>query len=519
MKDFIFKCTLAEAEDTLRRGIEMLGENLDGHEQSEDVYELAAAVKIPSLGLELRYADVRHDEENELLFSCYCEGSSQPFSFTDEDVFTFVNRYVAENGLNAAPDDLKCTVELHSFTDMECGNEYMVMSFERSALCKVFCVNHSDKTISSDKDIFDIVNGPAYRDMQPRHFTGIGAKRKEREDVFRDLSDKICEYFKEEVKDEKGFDEWHNKTCKELMKSFTEKTGIEMHYGKAQKLVNMTFKHLYCFGDADKYKEKFEHCHMPLDSYILKWGANAKNIELEKYKNWSYLDENEYKEIQRKFRKGLAKNKRFEGVAPFFAEFYIWEEAKTGVRRMKVTIHSRESVERLIAQSKFPKNTAVISFYDPAIKRIDKNYTHVDYSGVCDEKNVHFSELEDLDIDVLGERGCPPESYFSDESVSNMAKCIMKAYDDDMEIICQCEYGQSRKNRQALDDLKRLPTMRIDSDLKPLADREFLTRPKLGCRGRVLYLEVGEGYRYRAAALSCVEYRRVLSAACAHRRP
>lgn len=123
MKDFIFKCTLAEAEDTLRRGIEKIGENLDGYEQSEDVYELAAAVKIPSLGLELRYADVRHDEENELLLSCYCEGSSRPFEFTDEDVCTFVNRYVAENGLNAAPDGLECTVELHSFVDMKWEEE------------------------------------------------------------------------------------------------------------------------------------------------------------------------------------------------------------------------------------------------------------------------------------------------------------------------------------------------------------------------------------------------------------
>ncbi len=264
----------------------------------------------------------------------------------------------------------------------------MSMNTERSALCEVFGVNYSGKKILSESfedDIVKIVNGPAYRDMQPRNFTGIGAKRKEREDVFRDLSEKICEYFKEEVKDEAGFDKWHSDTCNELMKSFTEKTGIEMHYGKAQKLVNMTFKHLYCFGDADKYKEKFEHCHMPLDKFVLNWGA--KNIDLGKYGAWSNFNEDEYMDIQRKFREKLATLKRFEGVAPFFAEFYIWDEAKTGVRRMKVDIHSRESVERLIDEGKFPENTAVISFYDPAIKRIDKNYTHVDYSS-CAKKCI-----------------------------------------------------------------------------------------------------------------------------------
>ncbi len=59
-------------------------------------------------------------------------------------------------------------------------------------------------------------------------------------------------------------------------------------------------------------------------------------------------------------------------------------------------------------------------------------------------KKVYLSELEDLDIDVLGKRGFSPESYFPDGSVSNMAKFIMDVYNDGMEIICQCEYGQSR---------------------------------------------------------------------------
>lgn len=58
---------------------------------------------------------------------------------------------------------------------------------------------------------------------------------------------------------------------------------------------------------------------------------------------------------------------------------------------MKVTIHSREIIVRLILQGSFPENTVVISFYDPAIRRIDKNYTHIDYRGVCD--TVFYSEL------------------------------------------------------------------------------------------------------------------------------
>lgn len=42
---------------------------------------------------------------------------------------------------------------------------------------------------------------------------------------------------------------------------------------------------------------------------------------------------------------------------------------------MKVTVYSRAEIEKVMADRKFPQNTAVISFYDPAIKRIDEGYT------------------------------------------------------------------------------------------------------------------------------------------------
>ena len=64
---------------------------------------------------------------------------------------------------------------------------------------------------------------------------------------------------------------------------------------------------------------------------------------------------------------------------------------------MNVSVYSREDIERIIADGLFPDNTAVISFYDPAIRRIDKDYARLDYSGVCG--TVFYSELDDLDID------------------------------------------------------------------------------------------------------------------------
>ena len=107
---------------------------------------------------------------------------------------------------------------------------------------------------------------------------------------------------------------------------------------------------------------------------------------------------------------------------------------------MKIQICSREAIEEIISERKFPENTAVISFYDPAIKRIDKDYSHVDYSSVCD--TVFYSELDDLDLDVLKSKGYSYDTYFPE--APDIAAFIYHAYNNGMDIICQCEYGQSR---------------------------------------------------------------------------
>ena len=107
---------------------------------------------------------------------------------------------------------------------------------------------------------------------------------------------------------------------------------------------------------------------------------------------------------------------------------------------MNVSVYSREAIESIIADGKFPENTAVISFYDPAIKRIDEDYSHVDYSGVCN--TVFYSELDDLDLEVLKQKGYTYDIYFPE--APELAEFINKAYRDGMDIICQCEYGQSR---------------------------------------------------------------------------
>ncbi len=107
---------------------------------------------------------------------------------------------------------------------------------------------------------------------------------------------------------------------------------------------------------------------------------------------------------------------------------------------MTVSVYSREAIESVIADGKFPKNTAVISFCDSALKHIDKDYSRVDYGDACND--VFYCEVDDLDLDYLPEKGYTYDSFFPE--AAELAEYINKAYRDGKDIICQCEYGQSR---------------------------------------------------------------------------
>ena len=106
---------------------------------------------------------------------------------------------------------------------------------------------------------------------------------------------------------------------------------------------------------------------------------------------------------------------------------------------MNVNIYSREEIEKLLETENL-KNTAIISFYDPAIRRIDKDYKPVNYSGKCDR--VFLCELNDLDIDVMPQYDLTYNTFFPE--ADELAEFIYKAKNDGLNIICQCEYGQSR---------------------------------------------------------------------------
>lgn len=108
---------------------------------------------------------------------------------------------------------------------------------------------------------------------------------------------------------------------------------------------------------------------------------------------------------------------------------------------MNVSIYSREAIEELI-KGDFPKNVAVISFYDPLSEYKSEDYTFVDYSSKTDR--VFKIQLHDIDLEILGDYSLTYETYFPE--VNDLAEFIYKAKKDGLDIICQCEYGESRSS-------------------------------------------------------------------------
>ena len=106
---------------------------------------------------------------------------------------------------------------------------------------------------------------------------------------------------------------------------------------------------------------------------------------------------------------------------------------------MQVSIYSREAIEQLLKEQ-FPNNTAVISFYDPPSKRTGKIFSPVDYKNI--PNRVFTVPIYDIDLEILEDYGLTFESYFPE--VNELADFIHKAVADGMDLICQCEYGQSR---------------------------------------------------------------------------
>ena len=84
----------------------------------------------------------------------------------------------------------------------------------------------------------------------------------------------FTDYLTKDPVDEATFDLWHHTTCQTFL-AVLQTYYNDAQYGKAQKIVNMMFKHLYCMNFGENKKDDksdwlvldeayFEYCHLTL---------------------------------------------------------------------------------------------------------------------------------------------------------------------------------------------------------------------------------------------------------------
>lgn len=159
----------------------------------------------------------------------------------------------------------------------------------------------------SDRDDLLFAVRLAYQDATPRTIKGHGdIPSGEIAQVCGRLADQIGRYLDGAAPETaEEFDGAHGTLCADFLKDYNKL--LEGHelpaqaYGKAQKIVNMALKYLYCFDDAAGRDAWFAYCHMPVDSIVGEWwrdeGVTSCTI------TWTRLSEDEYR-----FFTNLARN-------------------------------------------------------------------------------------------------------------------------------------------------------------------------------------------------------------------
>ena len=144
---------------------------------------------------------------------------------------------------------------------------------------------------------------------------------------------------------------------------------------------------------------------------------------------------------------------------------------KTGGISMNVTICSRKAAEELLRTDTLSR-TAVISFCDPPSVGKPAPTPPLDYAGKA--ARVFTVVVHDLDLTALPDVGLDYDTYMPEADA--LAAFICQARADGLDILCQCEYGQSRSAAcvQASGDGLELPQVFTvvvhDLDLTALPD-------------------------------------------------
>lgn len=168
--------------------------------------------------------------------------------------------------------------------------------------------------------------GSAYGTAK-RTFKGV----QKSDEVIKEFKNSVIGYFtsKSFPQTQEEFNTKHEELCEDWIKILSKNgnSGDNLSYGKAQKVVNMMFKYMYCYSYLNDFikeipKNAFDYCHMTLDSFTLRWIHEWDKKKVRKNTSWSKLDPNEYKKISEIVE---ANENKLNGYTKFEAEFFIWD--------------------------------------------------------------------------------------------------------------------------------------------------------------------------------------------------
>lgn len=178
------------------------------------------------------------------------------------------------------------------------------------------------KFINGKSYNLDSVIKSAYMDLQLRTIKGHNSSiQKKCSDYLRDRFQNILNA--QPLSDD-DFETKHKEMCEGFLTSINSFDTIEkQNYGKAQKVVNIIFKFLVAYG----MWENENQCHMPIDSFVLRWLYKKDTYN---GKSWSNISYEDYVDIQKAVvdkikspitvgdKRGIVVNNRAE------ADYYVW---------------------------------------------------------------------------------------------------------------------------------------------------------------------------------------------------
>lgn len=175
-------------------------------------------------------------------------------------------------------------------------------------------------------DSLDAILQRAYLDFN-RTIRGISSYLG-KEDILKECRKVLRSELEDEIlknQSQENFDAWHERLCVKLKDIYLLGGFPDFHIGQSQKWINMTLKYIFLYPElAEKYKNIYKFCHVPIDNIILenlvKRGVHSL---LKGEEKWSQLDD-----YERYFKYQVFIRDHYKDSPPLAVEFKIWQDER-----------------------------------------------------------------------------------------------------------------------------------------------------------------------------------------------